>query len=202
MLIDLSVSLNRNTPVYPGDPQFTIKPNGILEKDGYADSIVTFGNHNGTHVDAPSHMIQGGRTLDRFSVDKFSGKGVLVDVQSGFNLNEIKKEKIEQGSIVLFYTGMSIKYHTEEYFVKYPAIPEELANYLVDNKIKMVGVDMCSVDHEPFPIHKIFLKNEILVIENLTNLRSLQDKKFTIFAFPLKFEMDGSPARVVAQVNS
>lgn len=199
MLIDLSVPLNKDTPVYPGDPKFTIKPNGIFEKDGYRDSIVTFGNHNGTHIDAPSHMIEEGKTLDKFPIDKFSGVGILIDVQKGITLNSVQKENIEQDSIVLFYTGMSKKYHNDEYFTKYPAISEEIANYLVNRKIKMVGVDMCSVDHDPFPVHRIFLRNEILIIENLTNLSSLAGKKFAIFAFPLKFEIDGSPARVVTQ---
>lgn len=200
MLIDLSVSLNENTPVYPGDPKFMIKPNGVLTKDGYADSIVIFGNHNGTHIDAPSHMVSGGKTLDGFLIDKFWGKGVLIDARKGFNLDEIKKEKIKEDSIVLFNTGFSEKYFSKDYFIKYPAISEEIAHYLVRQKIKIVGVDMCSVDHEPFPVHRIFLKNEVLIIENLTNLNSLAGKKFTVFAFPLKFEVDGSPARVVAEV--
>lgn len=201
MFIDLSVTLNQETPVYPGDPHFTIKPNGILEKDGYADSIVTFGNHNGTHIDAPSHMVSGGKTLDKFPIDKFTGEGILINVQNGFNLDVVKKAKIKKDSAVLFYTGMSKKYFTEDYFNNYPAISEEIANYLVRKKIKMVGVDMCSIDHEPFPVHKIFLKNEILIIENLTNLNQLEDKDFTVFAFPLKFQIDGSPARIVAQIN-
>lgn len=201
MFIDLSVILNEKTPVYPGDPIISAKPNGILEKDGYADSIVTFGNHNGTHVDAPSHMVSDGKTLDQFSVDKFSGKGILINVQRGFTLDLVKKAKIEQDYVVLFYTGMSEKYYSEEYFTKYPMIPEEVANYLVDKKIKMVGVDMCSVDHEPFSIHRIFLKNEILIIENLTNLSSLENREFTVYAFPLKLQIDGSPARVVAQIK-
>lgn len=201
MFVDLSVVLNEKTPVYPGDPIISTKPSGILEKDGYADSIVTFGNHNGTHVDAPSHMILGGKTLDQFPVDRFFGKGVLINVQKGITLDTIKKVKIEKDSIVLFYTGMSDKYHIEEYFTKYPAIPEEVANYLVDKRVKMVGVDMCSVDHEPFPVHRIFLKNKILIIENLTNLSSLEGKNFTVYAFPLKFQIDGSPARVVAQIE-
>lgn len=202
MLVDLSVVLNDKTPVYPGDPKITAKPAGILEKDGYADCVVKFGNHNGTHVDAPSHMISGGKTLDQFPLDKFTGNGILLNAESGITLKKVQEANIKQDDIVLFYTGMSKKYHTKEYFTKYPAITADTANFLVDKKIRMVGVDMCSVDYEPFPIHKIFLKNGILIIENLTNLSSLENKNFTVFAFPLKFQIDGSPARVVAEIKS
>ena len=201
MLVDLSVVLNKNTPVYPGDPQIITKPNGILDKDGYADSIITFGNHNGTHIDAPSHMIKGGKTLDQFSLEKFTGKGVHIKIQGKFDLSSIKNSKIEEDSFVLFETGMGEKYGSSEYFNDYPAITEDIAEFLVKKKVKIVGVDMCSVDHEPFPTHRILLKNEILIIENLTNLSKLNNKKFSVFAFPLKLQIDGSPARVVAQTE-
>ena len=201
MFIDLSVVLNEQTPVYPGDPKIAIKPSGVLEKDGFADCVVTFGNHNGTHVDAPSNMIKDGKTLDQIPIEKFTGKGVLVNVKSGITLDIVQRTTINQDDIVLFYTGMSERYDSEENYKNYPAISEEIANFLVGKKVRMVGVDMCSIDDEPFTIHKILLKNEILIIENLTNLSSLQNKNFTVFAFPLKFQIDGSPVRVVAEVE-
>lgn len=201
MLIDLSVTLNKATPVYPGDPKITTKPMGILDKDGYADTLVSFGNHNGTHVDAPSHMVKNGKTLDKFPLDKFIGEGVYIKIGKSFEFDLIKKTSIKKDSIVLFDTEMERSYGSSKYFNNYPAITEEIANFLVGKRIKMVGVNMCSSDHEPFPIHKILLKNEILIIENLTNLSKLKGKKFTVFAFPLKFEIDGSPARVIAQTN-
>ena len=200
MFVDLSVVLNEQTPVYPGDPQIKISSAGVFEKDGYSDYIITFGNHNGTHVDAPSHMIANGKTLDQFTPEAFTGRGVLVDVQKGFSLDLVQNSEIQQADIVLFQTGMN--FGRGEYFTKYPAMDEEIARYLVEKKPKMIGIDTCSIDNsEGFPIHKILLKNEILIIENLTNLSSLQNKKVTVYAFPLKFQIDGSPARVVAEIK-
>lgn len=146
-------------------------------------------------------MVSGGKTLDQFPLESFTGQGVLINVQGGITLDAVQKAKIRKDDIVLFYTGMSYKYYTDDYFSKYPDITERIANFLVDRKPKIVGVDMCSVDHEPFPVHKILLKNGILIIENLTNLSSLVGKKFTVYAFPLKFQIDGSPARIVAQIE-
>ncbi|OGH15526.1 MAG: hypothetical protein A3E68_01005 [Candidatus Levybacteria bacterium RIFCSPHIGHO2_12_FULL_39_39] len=200
--IDLSVVINEKTPVYPGDPKTKIEPAGILEKDGYEDHYVSIGTHAGTHIDAPRHMVKNGRSLDQISVDKFIGKGVLIKISDKkFDLDAIKSTNIEQVDIVLFYTGISEVYHQSEYYDNYPAITKEIAEYLVNKKVKMVGVDMCSVDHEPFPVHRILLRNEILIIENLTNLQELENEEFKIYAFPIKLEIDGAPARVLAEIH-
>ncbi|MBI3282933.1 cyclase family protein [Candidatus Curtissbacteria bacterium] len=199
-LIDLSVPINEQTPIYPGDPKTKIVPNGVLEKDGYEDHFVSVGTHVGTHVDAPCHMIKGGKSLDQIPVEAFEGRGVLIDVRSGFRLEKVEGSGIQKGDIVLFYTGMSNKYHQSAYYDNYPAITEEIAKYLVSKKVKMVGVDMCSVDHEPFKVHKIFLKEQILIIENLTNLELVIGKNFKVYAFPIKLQIDGAPARVIAEI--
>lgn len=197
----MSVLINNDTPVYPGDLKTKITQEGSLERDGYQDHYVSIGTHAGTHIDAPSHMIAGGKNIDQLSLDNFCGKGVYVNVGKEISLEKIKEVDIREGDIVLLHTGMSEVYHKPEYYDTYPDISEEIARYLVDKKIKIIGVDMCSIDHEPFPAHKIFLKNRILIIENLTNLEKLSGKEFRVYAFPLKLELDGSPMRVVAKIN-
>lgn len=198
--IDLTQPLNDKTPIFPGDPETKITPVGILEKDGYQDHHVCIGTHVGTHIDAPSHMVLGGKSLDKFSIEKFIGKGVYIKVDGKFDLKEIETTLIEEGDIVLFHTGMSDVYYQPKYFEEYPAMNEEIANYLVEKKIKMVGFDMCGPDHEPFPIHNILLGNDILIIENLTNLSQLSGGQFKVYALPIKLQIDGAPARVVAEI--
>jgi kynurenine formamidase len=201
MLIDLSVPLDENTPAYPGDPKLKLEKLDSLEKNGYEDHSLFMPLHMGTHIDAPAHMIEGGKKLSEFPIDYFSGRGVCLDASGGFNLAEIKKVKINEGDIVFFHTGMSAAYYKPDYFEKYPEVPAEIIKFLVEKKVKIVGVDMCSPDYSPFPIHKILLGNNILIIENLTNLGVLLGKDFKIYAFPLKFALDGSPVRVVAEIN-
>lgn len=201
MLIDLSVSLNEQTPVYPGDPKTKIVPSGILEKDGYHDHYLSIGTHVGTHIDAPSHMLQNGKTLDQFPIEHFSGRGVYIDCKNGFDMEIIKTTDIQGGDIVILHTGKSDIYGHEEYFENYPQIPDDVALYLTEKKVKIVGMDMCSPDHAPFSIHKIFLAKDILIIENLTNLAVLQKKQFVVYAFPLKLAIDASPVRVVADTK-
>lgn len=199
--IDLSVVLNENTPVYPGDPKFTAKLAGILEKDRYEDHIISFGTHNGTHIDAPRHMIPNGKSLNEILLEKFTGNGICINVSNGFNLKACSNASINQNDIVFFYTGMSDVFYKSEYYDNYPEITEEIANYLVSKKIKMIGVDMCSPDHKPFPVHKILLSNDILIIENLTNLKELVGKRFRVYAFPLKLDIEASPVRVIAELK-
>lgn len=200
MFIDLSVDLNEKTPIYPGDPETKVAPAGVLETSGYQDHYVSIGTHVGTHMDAPSHMIAGGKNLNEFPLEAFTGRGVYVRVDGDFASVKLDTLDIREGDIVLFHSGMSEKYHDAMYYEQYPAIPEELARWLVQKKVKIVGVDMCSVDHSPFPVHKILLGADVLIIENLTNLAPLAEKPFTVYAFPLKLQVDGAPVRVVAEV--
>ncbi|MFA6535332.1 MAG: hypothetical protein WCS92_03690 [Candidatus Babeliales bacterium] len=66
----------------------------------------------------------------------------------------------------------------------------------------MIGIDFFSPDKYPFETHKIFFENNILIIENLTNLESLEEiKNFTVIALPLKTETDSALARVIAIID-
>lgn len=201
-LIDLTVPLNKQTPVYPGDPAVSIVPAGVFKKDGFNDHLVSIGTHAGTHIDAPFHMLADGKTLDQIPIEQFVGRGVYIKVEDKkFELDKVKNVDIQEGDIVLFHTGLIDRYEQETYYTDYPEIPEAIAKYLVEKKIKMVGMDMSGPDHEPFKTHKILLGGGVLIIENLTNLDKVAGKEFMVYALPIKLEVDGAPARVIAQVN-
>lgn len=203
-LIDLSVIVNKDTPAYPGDPHIKIETTGTYDAVGYNDHLVSFDIHSaGTHIDAPWHMVDDGKTLDQMPIEQFVGRGVYIKVENGkFDLDIVKQAAVQAGDIVLFHTGMDSLFGQDEYYANHPAITEDIANYLIDQNIKMVGVDMCSPDNDPFPIHRLLLGQEILIIENLTNLGALADAgEFTVYALPLKLQLDGAPARVVAEIE-
>lgn len=201
MFVDLSVSINEQTPVYPGDPAIIIERVATLAKDDYCGHHISIGTHAGTHIDAPMHMLEGGKSLDQMPLEQFIGNGRLVEA-TGNNFDAVKKMNLKAGDIVLFHTGMSDKYHDPIYFEDYPAMSQEVAEYLVESKVKMVGVDTCSIDNtDGFPIHRILLGGDVLIIENLTNLDRLAGKKFKLFALPLNLQIDASPARVIAELQ-
>ncbi|MBP7201514.1 MAG: cyclase family protein, partial [Mesotoga sp.] len=89
-----------------------------------------------------------------------------------------------------------------EYFVENPFITEDFAKLLVEKKVKAVGFDSSSPDRYPYPVHGILFSNGVLIIENLTNLASLQGVvNFEVLTLPLKIHADSSIARVIAAVQ-
>jgi arylformamidase len=204
-IIDLSVLLNEQTPVYPGDPETKLETITTVEDDGHFDTYLSTVTHTGTHIDAPAHMLAGGKTLNEFPASHFVGRGVYVNVQNNtFDLEAVKRADIRAGDIVLFSTNMSDNYQEPSYWQDRPAMSEDIARHLVDQKIQMVGLDTGSADakgSDGHPIHKTLLRGDVLIIENMTNLAQLKGKTFTVYALPLNLDVDGSPARAIAVVE-
>jgi kynurenine formamidase len=104
-----------------------------------------------------------------------------------------------EGAIILLHTGMDVLFGKGEYFEKEVGISEEVARFLVEKKIKGVGIDAPSIDPYPFEVHRILLAHEILIFESLTNLKALVERTATFFGVPLKLTgCSGSPIRAFA----
>lgn len=203
-IIDLSHAFTPDMPVYPGDPKATLVQVAYLDKDTFNDHKLTTVMHVGTHMDAPLHMIADGKTMDLILPDQFIGKGVVIDVRRMdiIDSSVLNGINIEAGSVVLLYTGFGEKYRTENYFKGYPALTDDFANKMVEMKVKIVGMDILGPDHDkPWSTHKILLGNDILILENLTNLDQLLNvKEFEVVALPLKLQADAAPTRVIAKI--
>lgn len=202
MIIDLSVSLNEKTPIYPGDPPFLANQAGSLDITGCVDHEFRMGNHLGTHIDAPAHVVTDGKAIDDFGIEQFVGQGRVIDVSDN-NFSQEKFSDVLSDEIIVLHTGMSTKFDQEIYFHEYPVMPVDIAALLVGKKVKMVAVDACSVDpYGTFMIHETLLRGGVLVAENLSNSEKLLGKTFKIYALPLKLGLDGSPARIIADVSA
>jgi kynurenine formamidase len=203
--IDLTHTFTQDMPVYPGDPKASLEQVAFIEKDSYNDHKIATAMHVGTHMDAPLHMIEDGKRMDEIDVERFFGKGVLIDVRGKMEIGASVLEgvEIEEGSIVLLFTGFGSKYRTEDYFKDYPELKEDFANKMVELGVKSVGMDMLSPDNDkPWVTHKILLGNEITILENLANLDQLLGiKDFEVIALPAKFQADAAPVRVIVIVQ-
>lgn len=199
--IDLSQTFGPDMPAYPGDPKSELKQIATVEKDGFTDHQLNSGMHVGTHMDAPLHMIANGAKISQINPDKFFGIGKLIDARGQNQIGPELLTNIEAGDIVLVLTGFGEKFQSPEYYYeKYPELTEEFAKKAVELKIKLIGLDSPSPDRTPYLVHKILLGDQILIIENLTNLELLLNKKFEVIALPLKLETDAAPARVIAKI--
>ena len=201
MIIDLSYKIHEGMPKYPGDCDISLLEDKNYEKDGYTSYIIKSGMHLGTHIDAPMHLTNDKRFISEFSLDNFYGRGVILDCR-GESLVKPKKgyeELLYNKEVVIIYTGFENKYGEKEYYENHPIISLELIKLFIEKGIKMIGFDMPSPDRFPFESHKMLLKNEIFILENLCNINKLLNvKEFNIVAFPLKIETEGSLVRAVA----
>jgi arylformamidase len=170
--------------------------------------------HTGTHVDAPWHFNKHGRRIDELPIETFQGKGVVLDFKDFESCQPIKREDlekatptIEEGDILLINTGWHKQYGTPEYNTKHPGIDgESVGSFLLEKKIKMVGMDtMCpepcdEFSHWSHPLHRICLiENEIPLIENLGgDIDEVTGKRCYIIALPIKLMADAGIARVIA----
>ena len=203
-LIDLSHTFKEKMPVYPGDssPEFTKVSD--LNTKGHNNYQIKTSMHVGTHIDAPFHMLENGKRLSEINIEKFLGKGILIDARGKNNLDIglLDNIQIQKGSIVLVFTGHDKNFGKAEYYSNCPLFTEAFAKKMVEHKVKILGMDTPGPDKAPYQIHKILLKEEILIIENLTNLESLIGiKDFEVIALPPKMALDGAPIRVIARVK-
>jgi len=202
-LVDLTMPLNGDTPVYPGDPAVVLEQTAGFEDAGYFNTRLTLGSHNGTHVDAEGHMIPGGRMLDAYPLERFRGRGVILDVRGGQEgVPQLDNADIDSDCIVLLRTGLSDVRHDPGYYTTTPRLPEGLVSLLIERRVKMVGIDAGSIDAEPFAVHKALLSAGVLIAENLVGLSAVAyraDERFAVWALPLNLAAEASPARVLAE---
>ncbi len=211
--IDLSQLIYEGMSYIPSFPEPCIRTHTSVEETGINVMQITIMTHMGTHIDAPLHFIRGGETIDRFEVDRFTGRGVVLDMTreelAPITADDLEKAtpRPERGDIVLLRTGWGRLYGQGDGYLRHPHLTGDAAQWLVDNGISMVGVDALSVDlayskRTPdftFPVHNTLLNNNVLIIENLADPLPLVGRYVTVNAFPIKVkDADGAPARVVA----
>ena len=200
--IDLTHTFTHTMPVFPGDPTPELTQISFLEKDGYNDFQIRTGMHVGTHIDSPLHMLSQGKMISQYPPEHFFGKGHLIDARGKLVDEDLLEDHIiKKGDIVFIMTGFYEKFGQKEYYSQYPEITESFALKIVKLGIKILGMDTPSPDRSPYTIHKLLLKNDVLIIENLTHLKKLLPyKTFHVIALPVKFDTEAAPVRVIAQV--
>ncbi|KAH9067722.1 putative cyclase [Lactarius vividus] len=225
-LIDLTQPLDRNVPVYPGDPPFSSEQSCSVDKDGYSVHALSCSSHVGTHIDAPSHFIPDGATIDQLLPSAFILPALVLDVSHKkdrecitWDSVEPLGDRIRPGTAVLFHTGWSRHWDAARYF-DHPWLAADVAERLVALGVRLIGTDTMSPDQSPmvgpsagagapdFDVHRTILGAGGLIVENLTNLDGLlaaqkgpaePGTEVIVSVLPLRITgCDGSPVRAVA----
>lgn len=202
--IDLSQDIIDNMPVHPYDDKVKLYQDKYLDKDEYNNFKLEIGMHAGTHIDSPMHLTNNKTFINEIPLERFIGKGCLLDVRGEkvINFKEEYAASVAENDIVILITDYSKKYGTDDYYTNHPVISDALADFFISKKIKTLGIDLPSPDRYPFEIHKKLFNNNILIIENLTNLCELVGYEcIQIIALPLKIKAEASMARVIALID-
>jgi arylformamidase len=205
-IYDVTVPLAKELVVYPGDPHVKIIRRTKLNEDDskYNSSRYSFSSHAGTHVDAPFHLIDGGNTVDKLPLELLMGRARVVEVTAPI-IDEVVLEEFDftVDARVLFKTRNSYLWSQKAFVKDYVYITPGAARSLVNDGIKVVGIDYLSVekfDAEP-ETHRTLLSAGTVIIEGL-DLRDVEPGDYELICLPLKVkEGDGAPARVVLRQN-
>ena len=203
-LLDVSVLLAPGIATYPGNPTFEITPvNRIAAGDSANNSRLVMGTHTGTHVDAPKHFFDDRPGVDAMPLDLLIGRARVVDmpVRGGITAKHLEGAGLREDIRVLLRTPNSALWNTTDGFhTDYTYLTEGGARFLVEQGVKVVGVDYLSVEQynkAGAPAHKALLGNGLIIIEGL-NLSEAEAGQYEMYCLPLKIANgDGAPARVV-----
>ncbi len=205
--VDLSHPIADGDLPFPSDPPTVVRQWYSLESDHFRLKSLSFGSHSGTHMDSPSHLLAGGKTLDSYAPCDFFSNAYALDVRGERCIDRDLVEPVpSQVTAVLFCTGWHDRWNSDRYFEDPPLLTEEATTFLLERGVRLFGFDSSSCDalgSESLPIHYLIFSYEGLILENLKALDRVVGKTFSLTALPLRIkESDGSPARVIASYNA
>jgi len=205
-IFDISLAISPNLPTWPGDPGLELELFESMDKGAHANvSRISSSVHLGTHVDAPHHYLNDGRTVEQLPLDVLTGPCYVVQLPDGVEM--ITAEVLDRTEIpsgmkrLLFGTRNSHLWAAGEtkFQTDFVAITEDGAEWLVERGVQLVGVDYLSVapygDSEL--THEILLRAGVVIIEGL-NLSNVMRGFYDLYCLPLKIAgCEGAPARAI-----
>ena len=202
---DLTREISNESLPFPGDPPVLLTSEADWEHDRFRLRNLSFSSHQGTHVDAPAHVLERGAYLKDFPLEIFSGPARVLKLGKMGPKSAVTREMLTmfegifEGCERLLISAQ----WRGNYFEDSPFFTQEAARWLASrSQPLLLGFDWPSPDEfgdEDLPNHRILLSKSLLFIENLTNLETLP-QRFHLTAFPLSLrDAEGAPVRAVAQ---
>lgn len=206
-IYDVTVPLSPEVPTYPGDPPFEIRhTHRTADGEAYSATRISLGTHVGTHVDAPSHFLAGGATVDQLNLEILMGKARVAEVTARERIDRADLEALDlrDDIRVLLKTRMSGQMHRPLVQEDYVYLTVDAAGYLVQAGMKLVGIDYLSVDRfgtMDYPSHHALLEAGVVVLEGL-DLSAVEPGEYEMTCLPLRIQgAEGAPARVILRTR-
>jgi arylformamidase len=207
-IYDLSVPISSELPTYPGDPGIKIDDWLKLADGAVANvSSLCFGAHTGTHVDAPAHFIPGAKKVELLDLEVLIGEAEVIEVPNDkLTIDErfVAANVKDRTARILFKTRNSAFWTTDNtaFRTDFTYLELEAAQWLVNQGVKLVGIDYLSIEKfasEDHKAHRELLSREVVILEGL-NLSEVPAGKYELICLPLRLRTplgDGAPARAV-----
>jgi arylformamidase len=205
-IVDLSLRLEHAMPAFPGEPTVGFIPFTTIEGDDVEMWQLSLFTQVGTHLDAPSHFLPGGRTVDAIELQRCLGPATVVDARSavadelGAGVFERCATSLRHTRRALVLTGWDARFGEPAYWTEFPSMTPGAADLLVELGVVFLGLDTPSPHRSEFRLlHERLFANEMVVAECLVGLEQLTEPEVVVVALPLPLAgLDGSPVRVVA----
>lgn len=160
------------------------------------------GSHTGTHIDAPRHVDQKGKTLDALPLEHFVGPCSVLDLtacQSVVEKKDLEKKNIQKGDRILCKTQNSLR-GFDTFYTDYVWISGDATAYLANKEVSLVGIDFLSIKQKGNPDntpHTNLLDKDIPILEGI-DLSQVEEGSYFLVFLPLHFiDIDGAPGRAI-----
>ena len=199
---DISVLISEAIPAWPGDRFVFHREQKIAKGDVCNKSFLEIGSHVGTHVDAPYHFEEEGKTIEQLDPGVFLGPATVVAFPGvdEIGLAEMKSIALSGVERILFKTRNSELWREDSFREGYAYLTVDACRALAEARVKLVGVDYLSVEGyntETYEGHHVLLGENVAILEGL-DLSNVVPGEYELVALPLKIAGgDGSPVRAV-----
>jgi len=221
--VELSHALKETSPVHIGLKNLEITPKTqISEGGGYNSYIISVENHCGTHIDAPAHFMDKGKTISDYSIAEFVFNNPLIlntpkKQEELIKIDEISKNNLKGKDCIIFYTGFGRyrKQDPDTYLTMNPGIEPDLIYWIRKNypEIKCIGIDCISISSFKKPEQgkkahlNAFMENKeigkpLVLVEDmkLDTIKKLNSvKKIIVVPWQIK-GIDSAPCTVIAKI--
>ncbi|MBM7691318.1 arylformamidase [Peribacillus deserti] len=199
--IDISQPLSKGMAVWPGDTPFSYEVSWPYEESGSVNvGKLEMSTHTGTHIDAPFHFDNEGIKVIDLDINLYIGEAEVIYLPgvSKIGIEELTPKSIKGVTRLIIRTD-----HWKDKRVfpeSIPYVEPEAAVLLAENGVRLLGLDLPSVDQldsKELPAHHMLSKNSIHILEGLV-LDEIEEGRYELAALPLPItEGDGSPVRAV-----
>lgn len=223
-LVDLTHVLGPGTPGFPGLPGFSVTPHTKHDPDGFYGNVLSYWEHNGTHIDAPIHFIADGLFVDQIPAQELFAPIAVIDIKERAASDpdtqvtpddilawERRYGRLPQNAVVAMNSGWATRIGSVETYrnadssgtMHFPGFSKEAVEFLVNERtINAIAVDTLSLDFGAaavFEAHVALLSAGRWGIENIANLDSIPPSGASVFVgAPKVASGSGGPARILA----